>query len=51
MGAIERIRAEVQTCPEVEEFIDFILNTKRGISPGRRLKTHSETGDATPENA
>ncbi|HPY90099.1 MAG TPA: acyl-ACP--UDP-N-acetylglucosamine O-acyltransferase [Lentisphaeria bacterium] len=51
MGAIERIRAEVPSCPEVEEFIDFVLKTKRGISPGRRLKTSAETTEATSENA
>ena len=27
------------------------FNTKRGISPGRRLKSHAETDDAPPENA
>lgn len=51
MGAIERIRAEVPPCPEVDEFIDFVLQTKRGISPGRRLKTRTGTTEAASEDA
>ena len=36
MDAIEKIKAEVPECPEVREFIEFALSTKRGIMPGRR---------------
>ncbi len=50
MNAIEKIRAEVQDCPEVQEFIDFVLSTKRGISPGRRLKTHQDDDETNTKN-
>ena len=37
-NAIERIRQEVEQCEEVQEFIDFIMQTKRGIMPGYSLE-------------
>ncbi len=36
--AVARIQAEVPLVPEVQEFIDFVMTTKRGIMPGHRLK-------------
>jgi len=43
LNAIEEIRASVSACPEVDEFITFIENTKRGISPGRKTKPRKTT--------
>jgi len=36
--AVARIQSEVPSFPEVQEFIDFVMTTKRGIMPGHRLK-------------
>ena len=38
MNAIEKIRNEVEPCPEIQEFIDFVMETKRGIVPGRSIE-------------
>ena len=35
--AIDKIQASVEQVPEVKEFIDFVMSTKRGICPGRLL--------------
>lgn len=35
--ACERIRAEVTVTPEVQEFIDFVMGTKRGVCAGRKI--------------
>jgi UDP-N-acetylglucosamine acyltransferase len=32
--AIERIRAEVPACPEIEELIEFISSSERGVVKG-----------------
>ena len=36
--AVARIQAEVPDCPEIQEFLAFVMSTKRGICPGHRLK-------------
>jgi UDP-N-acetylglucosamine acyltransferase len=46
INALEKIRAEVDLLPEVQEFITFIENTKRGIMQGRAPKSNSSDGDA-----
>ncbi|NMA19694.1 MAG: acyl-ACP--UDP-N-acetylglucosamine O-acyltransferase [Lentisphaerae bacterium] len=46
INALEKIRAEVVPLPEIQEFITFIENTKRGITQGRALKNNSAAGDA-----
>lgn len=38
MGAVEEIQKSCAPCPELQEFIDFVLTTKRGITSGRPLK-------------
>ena len=38
MGAVEEIQKKCAPCPELQEFIDFVLTTKRGITSGRPLK-------------
>ncbi len=40
--ACDRIRAEVEVTPEVQEFIDFVMTTKRGVCPGRKIHTEEE---------
>ena len=35
--ACDRIRAAVTITPEVQEFIDFVMSTKRGVCPGHKL--------------
>lgn len=40
--ACRKIRAEVPDLPEIKEFIDFVMSTKRGIAPGRKLHCDSE---------
>ena len=40
--ACDRIRAEVEVTPEVQEFIDFVMTTKRGVCPGRKIHTDDE---------
>jgi UDP-N-acetylglucosamine acyltransferase len=45
-SAIAEIREKVPMCPEVEEFIAFIDQTKRGICPGRRVKAQRNESDA-----
>lgn len=30
--ALERIKAEVESCPEVEEFVDFLRSSSRGVT-------------------
>ncbi len=34
--ALERIKAEVQTCPELERLLEFIENSERGIASGHK---------------
>ncbi len=36
--AIEKIKKNIKMVPELEEFIDFVMSTKRGICPGRTLQ-------------
>ncbi|MBR0458075.1 MAG: acyl-ACP--UDP-N-acetylglucosamine O-acyltransferase [Victivallales bacterium] len=36
--AVQRIREEVPLCPEVQEFIDFVMSTTRGICAGHKLQ-------------
>ncbi|MBO7092527.1 MAG: acyl-ACP--UDP-N-acetylglucosamine O-acyltransferase [Victivallales bacterium] len=38
MGAVEEIQKKCAPCPELQEFIDFVLTTKRGITSGRPVK-------------
>ncbi len=45
INALEKIRQEVKLLPEVEEFIIFIENTKRGIQQGRAAKSGSAVAD------
>lgn len=42
MNAIEQVKAEVTLFPEVQEFLAFAENTKRGITPGRPPRADSE---------
>jgi UDP-N-acetylglucosamine acyltransferase len=42
MGAIEEIKKTCTPCPELDEFIDFLLTTKRGITAGRAQKNTNE---------
>ncbi|MDD3952931.1 MAG: acyl-ACP--UDP-N-acetylglucosamine O-acyltransferase [Lentisphaeria bacterium] len=44
INALEKIRAEVKLLPEIQEFITFIENTKRGIEQGRPLKNNHSAG-------
>ena len=37
--ACDRIREEVEVTAEVQEFIDFVMTTKRGICTGRKIHT------------
>ena len=37
IDAVEKIKAEIEMCPELEEFIDFVMTTKRGIMSGKTL--------------
>lgn len=50
-SAIDEIRQSVAICPEVEEFIAFVSTTKRGICPGRRLKSRKEDDASTTDAA
>ena len=36
INAVEKIKAEIEMCPEVQEFIDFVMSTKRGIMSGKQ---------------
>lgn len=35
--AVEQIKSEVTMAPEVQEFVDFVMSTKRGICPGHEI--------------
>ncbi len=52
INALEKIRSEVKLLPEIQEFITFIENTKRGIEQGRPLKNiHASGSPAEGENS
>jgi len=36
-AAVAKIQEELQMLPEVKEFIDFVMETRRGIAPGRDM--------------
>lgn len=38
LNALKEIRQTVHRCPEVDEFVEFIEETSRGITPGRKKK-------------